>query len=472
MCPGEDDNLHRSETIFQQRHLLCHAGEGFSGEKNVTEKLLSDYGPISARPLRNSSKPIVVFFRALLRELISFDETNQVITLLIYVRLTWVDEYLRWDPAGYNRTLLMIPKNIWLPELTLDENVDRDFISSPSTYATATSDGTVNWYFPAVITTTCKVDVRFFPFDIQECTLTFLPWTMDESMMMLRFPDGEDATQDIYQRNGIWHPSSFSAKNVSISYICCEYPWSHVIYTLRLRRESRFFRETIILPSVLLTVLMATVSWLHPASGEKMTLAVSNLLALILFQQLVADSMPPIGDNTSIIVTFFFIMIALGCASVVFSVIVLRIYHNGGDKPLPRWIGNIIYRCSGCTLIFGRVRLQAALKAMMSEAPQVTFINQISLRSTPNSKPSQEPIPDVSHPEGKATKQKAENSQLPRGFLEKETIDSTYEKNATMWRETALVFDKIFGLVQFLVIIGACLYMLIGYVTADPSATI
>lgn len=121
--------------------------------------------------------------------------------------------------------------------------------------------------------------------------------------MILRFPDGADASQDIYERNGIWHPSSFTAYNVSLSYICCPYPWSHVIYTIRLQRESKFFRETIILPAVFLTVLMATVSWLHPASGEKMTLAVSNLLALILFQQLVADSMPPIGDNTSIIGT-------------------------------------------------------------------------------------------------------------------------------------------------------------------------
>lgn len=121
--------------------------------------------------------------------------------------------------------------------------------------------------------------------------------------MILRFPDGADASQDIYARNGIWHPSSFTAHNVSLLYICCPYPWSHVIYTIRLQRESKFFRETIILPAVFLTVLMATVSWLHPASGEKMTLAVSNLLALILFQQLVADSMPPIGDNTSIIGT-------------------------------------------------------------------------------------------------------------------------------------------------------------------------
>eukprot|EP00057_Strongylocentrotus_purpuratus_P021143 XP_011675617.1 PREDICTED: neuronal acetylcholine receptor subunit alpha-7-like [Strongylocentrotus purpuratus] len=455
---------------------VCQAGEKFSAEKNLTERLLSNYGPISARPLRNSSAPIIVYFRALLKELISFDETNQVITLVVYVRLMWVDEYLQWDPAEYDRTIMIIPKDIWLPELTLDENVDRDFISFPDTYITATPDGTVNWFFPAVITTTCKVDVRFFPFDIQECTLTFLPWSMDESMMILRFPDGVDASQNIYERNGIWHPSSFTAYNVSLSYLCCPYPWSHVIYTIRLQRESKFFRETIILPAVFLTVLMATVSWLHPASGEKMTLAVSNLLALILFQQLVADSMPPIGDNTSIIVTFFFIMIALGCASVISSVTVLRIFHHGGDKPLPRWVCYIIYRCAGCTMIFGRERLQTALKAMFSEAPKVAFISQISLRNSlgnnPTTKLSHDPTLNAPHLNGKATTETVAKNHSPQDFLARGTPETTYEKNAMMWRETALVLDKVFGLVQFLIIIGACLYMLIGYTTADPSATI
>ncbi|XP_072173292.1 uncharacterized protein [Diadema setosum] len=440
--------------------MACGLSNAFSAEKVVAERLVANYGPRSARPVRDSSTTVTVYIRVLLSELIAF---------------SWKDEYLQWDAKEFNGTVLLKPEDVWIPDVVLEESVDRNFISFPETYIIVNNDGNIDWYFPAIFTTTCKVDVRFFPFDVQECRLTFLPWSLDESSMVLRFPDGADANQNIYNRNGIWYPETFQATNESYKYLCCQYPYSKVIYTLKLQRESAFFRETIILPSVLLTLLMALVSWLHPASGEKMTLAVSNLLALILFQQLVADNMPPIGDSSSIIVTFFFIMIALGCASVIFSVVVLRVYHRGGDTALPGWACFIISRCAWCSSIFGRVRLQAAIKAMMSESPKVTFINSISRDIKQNANLSDRAEKQPSSPgavKGKVVttsdssgagginqrSPKLDSGSLP--FNEDLTVK---ERNAMMWREAALVLDKIFGLFQFLVICSAYLYMLIGY---------
>lgn len=43
-------------------------------------------------------------------------------------------------------------------------------------------------------------------------------------------------------------------------------------------------------------------------------------------------------------VTFFFIMIALGCGAVVCAVIVLRIYHSGGERHMPTWLKFIIIK--------------------------------------------------------------------------------------------------------------------------------
>ena len=37
-------------------------------------------------------------------------------------------------------------------------------------------DGTVNYNFPTIIKSLCKVDVTYFPFDVQVCRFKFGSW--------------------------------------------------------------------------------------------------------------------------------------------------------------------------------------------------------------------------------------------------------------------------------------------------------
>lgn len=111
----------------------------------------------------------------------------------------------------------------------------------------------------------------------------------------------EDAFQARYVKNGIWSLVSFTPTNRSIKYLCCPYPNDHIEYRLTFLRESGFFLTNVVVPAIFLTALMLVGFWLHPDSGEKVTFTVTNLLALTLFQQLVADKMPPIGEPRSIL---------------------------------------------------------------------------------------------------------------------------------------------------------------------------
>ena len=43
------------------------------------------------------------------------------------------------------------------------------------------------------------------------------------------------------------------------------------------------------------------VFYLPPDCGEKLTLSITNLLALVVFQQIIAENMPPSGDDSPII---------------------------------------------------------------------------------------------------------------------------------------------------------------------------
>ena len=51
--------------------------------------------------------------------------------------------------------------------------------SSISTNVIVTSDGNVTWLSMVIFRSSCAIDVKYFPFDEQNCTMLFSPWTYD-----------------------------------------------------------------------------------------------------------------------------------------------------------------------------------------------------------------------------------------------------------------------------------------------------
>jgi len=45
--------------------------------------------------------------------------------------------------------------------------------------AVITHDGGVVWMPPAIFRSTCPIDIRYFPFDVQICKMKFGSWTYD-----------------------------------------------------------------------------------------------------------------------------------------------------------------------------------------------------------------------------------------------------------------------------------------------------
>ncbi|XP_071501245.1 neuronal acetylcholine receptor subunit alpha-10-like [Diadema antillarum] len=297
------------------------------------------------------------------------------------MRMMWTDEYLQWDPDDYGGLTLTTvrPSDIWTPDVSLYENAQKDFVSIVDTYVLVNSNGSLDWYFPAYVIAACTIDITFFPYDVQMCNLSFGPWTLMKSMVDFRLSLQGDTTLDLFNRNGVWILEKSQGFNVDKALCCDNRTWSIVTFQLTVRRESQFYTRTVVVPSVLLTALMALVCWLHPASGEKVTLAVSNLLALILFQQLVADRMPPSGESTSIIVSFFVLMIAMCCVEVVCSIIVLRVYHTGGERAIPPFLRRLMLSSHVLPLYAS----PECKKMLLSEHRKLTTNRWKGLQSTP-----------------------------------------------------------------------------------------
>ncbi|XP_072023913.1 neuronal acetylcholine receptor subunit alpha-10-like [Amphiura filiformis] len=330
---------------FVLRGILSNEMRNYgSDQKNLLVKLEKSYGPRSLRPIRNSSEVTKVVFRLLIAQLIDFDERGQQLTINGWMKQAWSDEFLQWEPDDHNdvQNLAISASKIWIPDINLYENVDREFESIKDINTMVTSVGDVVWYAPVILRSSCKVKVKNFPFDTQNCIMTFGSWAYDTSQLDLIYLDDDDANQEVFSQNGVWELIAVNVTSDLVYFKCCPHPYALVIYSLTLRRQSSFYVVNIIIPCVLLSVLTLLVFYLPPDSGEKISLGMTNLLALILFQQLIAESMPPRGDEAPVLGMYFFAMVLMGCFSIIGTVIVLRVYHRGSDHPVPNWMKRCI----------------------------------------------------------------------------------------------------------------------------------
>jgi len=51
--------------------------------------------------------------------------------------------------------------------------------SSISTNVIVTANGNVTWLSMVIFRSSCAIDVKYFPFDEQNCTMKFASWTYD-----------------------------------------------------------------------------------------------------------------------------------------------------------------------------------------------------------------------------------------------------------------------------------------------------
>ena len=101
--------------------------------------------------------------------------------------------------------------------------------------------------------------------------------------------------------NGVWDLVDVAFKQVSTKYTCCEFFYYNLEYRLVYQRQAAFYVTYLIVPVILLSTLAVAVFFLPPDCGAKLQFSITNLLALSFFQKLVAELIPPSGEDTPII---------------------------------------------------------------------------------------------------------------------------------------------------------------------------
>ncbi|XP_072046738.1 neuronal acetylcholine receptor subunit alpha-7-like [Amphiura filiformis] len=305
---------------------------------NATDELLSNYGHVYSRPVPFFNQTIVLEFFMYVNQIIDLNEREQLLTVSALIEMEWQDMYLIWNTTKYpGVTHLNIPiSEIWHPDIWLYENVHLYWPKDGLCWLFP--DGKVIWAIASLFTTSCRIDARFFPFDTQRCTVRFASWVHPLSQMdiTLRSTRSISDSRAYFTENGIWDLVIVDMERHVMQWDGYGgYP--ELLYTLVLSRRPLFHVLTMILPCALLSLLNLMVFILPTESGEKVSFGITNVLALVVFLQLVGETMPPSSDKMPIVIIYYFTpMIVTGCLAVTSGVIVAYLHQHDtiSKKPL------------------------------------------------------------------------------------------------------------------------------------------
>ncbi|XP_056138760.1 neuronal acetylcholine receptor subunit alpha-10a, partial [Lampris incognitus] len=320
---------------------VCLCAHGKYAQKLLND-LFSNYTS-ALRPVEDTDNILNVTLQVTLSQIIDMDERNQILTAYLWIRQVWVDAHLKWNKDDYDGLdTIRIPSSyVWRPDIVLYNNADDHFTGPMDTNVVIRHDGQTMWDSPAITKSSCKVDVSFFPFDAQQCRFTYGSWTYNGNQLdILNAMDSADLADLV--ENVEWEVLGMPAKRNVILYGCCADPYPDVTYTLKLKRRASFYVFNLLIPCVMISFLAPLGFYLPADSGEKVSLGVTVMLALTVFQLLVAEIMPP-SENVPLIGKYYIATMTMITASTALTIFIMNIHHCGPDaKPVPKWVKKVI----------------------------------------------------------------------------------------------------------------------------------
>uniref|UniRef100_A0A3B3HHP4 Cholinergic receptor, nicotinic, delta (muscle) n=1 Tax=Oryzias latipes TaxID=8090 RepID=A0A3B3HHP4_ORYLA len=148
------------------------------------------------RPVEQHGDTVDVYLALTLSNLISLKEADETLLTNVWIDHTWIDYRLSWNVSEFDGIdMLRLPSNmVWLPEIVLENNNDAQFEVAYYSNVLVDPSGLCYWLPPAIFRSSCSINVNYFPFDWQNCTLKFtsLTYNAKEIRMLLK----EDADEE------------------------------------------------------------------------------------------------------------------------------------------------------------------------------------------------------------------------------------------------------------------------------------
>ncbi|XP_030224977.1 neuronal acetylcholine receptor subunit alpha-3 [Gadus morhua] len=312
------------------------------GEDRLFRRLFRKYNQF-IRPVENVSDPVMVAFQVSISQLVKVDEVNQIMETNLWLRHIWNDYKLKWAPVDYDGIeFIRVPSNkIWRPDIVLYNNAVGDFLVEDKTKALLKFDGTITWVPPAIFKSSCPMDITYFPFDYQNCSMKFGSWTYDKANIDLVLIGSKVNLKDFWE-SGEWEIIDAPGYKHDIKYNCCVEIYPDITYSFYIRRLPLFYTINLIIPCLLISFLTVLVFYLPSDCGEKVTLCISVLLSLTVFLLVITETIPSTSLVIPLIGEYLLFTMIFVTLSIVITVFVLNVhYRTPMTHTMPAWVRSV-----------------------------------------------------------------------------------------------------------------------------------
>ena len=190
-----------------------------------------------------------------------------------------------------------------------------------------------------VMSATCPLDVTYYPFDNQVCTLQMISWGYAAVQINLITPVNK-IKLDYYNEHGTWELINTESLNHTLNGLPLIYLKIHM------RRRSLFYTINVILPVMFMVILNILVFALPVESGERISYSITVLLALAVFMTLVGENLPKTSKPMSILGYFLLADLILSALICFFTIYGLNVYFRDDvERPVPPWIKRLVNLC-------------------------------------------------------------------------------------------------------------------------------
>jgi len=174
-------------------------------------------------------------------------DSSGVMTILLWLKLSWRDHRLAWEPARYEGVnLLRVPPAIlWKPDVSLynKQDLSNGILAadprSSNTNAQLFSNGNIVWTVPVSHKILCEgITYSNWPWGTQMCNLSFGSWSYDSSDFVLDFYD--DMVKMDLRQFGKYNQFKILKQDAIrevTKYDCCPEPLIKLKFHFTLKRE-------------------------------------------------------------------------------------------------------------------------------------------------------------------------------------------------------------------------------------------
>ncbi|CAD5221868.1 unnamed protein product [Bursaphelenchus okinawaensis] len=284
-----------------------------AGPSELLDHILNKYDK-RVRPFIDDGRPVEIQMTIVLAILTELHENNQVASFVISHVQKWVDPNLVWNPAEYGIDQLTVPQSlVWVPKMFIYNSMDtKDMLTENRYDIRLKHDGNIKVNIPQYVTCICKLQIDLFPFDTQFCAIAQASPLLNINEMVV---NATQPPKDAYfAGNAEWEVMNVTVRHMKFMEDG-EYR-VEVHYILHLHRRPIYYLTVIVAPTFLISAL-SILGIFSPGDsdgprGEKVSLGLGSLLAMVVLLDIVANAMPK--SNSIPLLGYYIIAVILLCA--------------------------------------------------------------------------------------------------------------------------------------------------------------